>query len=141
MLEVDKLLQEIKHEVVTELFIKPCDAFKLQTGIPKDIEMIRLAIIAELDAANLYERMAAESSMPEIARVFQSIANEEKAHVGELEFLMEKLDKSWDKHEDKGEDEAEELTGWEEDDEEDEDPADGIAPSESKNVFKGLLSN
>lgn len=116
MTPVEKLLQEIKHEIVTELFIKPCDAFKLPNGIPKDIEMIRLAIIAELDAANLYERMAEESSVDEIAIVFKSIANEEKTHVGELEFLMEKLDKSYDHYEDKGEDEAEEITGWEEKD-------------------------
>ena len=55
--------------------------------------------------------------MDQIAKVFNSIANEEITHVGELEFMLEKIDPSYDKYEDKGEDEAEELTGWDEDDE------------------------
>jgi len=129
MSRIDKLFTKENMDLLHELFIKPCDAFKLPNSLEKDAEMLRLAIIAELDAANLYKRMADESSIPEIAKVFRSVADEEIVHVGEFDYLLEKIDPTHDKNEDKGEDEAEELTGWEEDEEED--PAESVAPSES----------
>ncbi len=53
-----------------------------------DKEALRLGMIAELDAINLYEQLAASVSDEKIRRVFLDIAKEEKAHVGEFETLL-----------------------------------------------------
>jgi len=54
---------------------------------------IRLAIAAEHDAAHLYELMADATNNTKATKVLQSIANEEKVHVGELQGLLDTLDK------------------------------------------------
>jgi len=53
-----------------------------------DKQALRLGMIAELDAINLYEQLAASVSDGKIKRVFLDIAKEEKAHVGEFETLL-----------------------------------------------------
>ena len=51
-------------------------------------EILRAAIIAELDAINLYEQMAALTDDPDIQKVLYDIAREEKTHVGEFETML-----------------------------------------------------
>ena len=82
-------ISRLKKELIQELFIEPSNTFSLPRGNQKDLEMIRVAMIAELDAVSLYERMAAECSSPEAAKVFQSVADEEQVHAGEFEFLLD----------------------------------------------------
>ncbi len=51
-------------------------------------EILRSAIIAELDAINLYEQMAEMTSNAKIRKVLLDIAKEEKTHVGEFQTLL-----------------------------------------------------
>ena len=51
-------------------------------------EILRAAIIAELDAVNLYEQMAALTEDGHIKTILLDIAREEKAHVGEFQALL-----------------------------------------------------
>jgi rubrerythrin len=53
-----------------------------------DKEILRSAIIAELDAINLYEQMADMTRNANIRKVLLDIAREEKTHVGEFQTLL-----------------------------------------------------
>ncbi|MCW4011108.1 MAG: rubrerythrin [Candidatus Bathyarchaeota archaeon] len=53
-----------------------------------DKEILRAGIIAELDAINLYEQMAALAQNPDIKVILLDIAKEEKTHVGEFQALL-----------------------------------------------------
>jgi rubrerythrin len=57
-----------------------------------DAELARIGLIAELDAINLYEQMAALAKDPLVKKVFLDIAGEEKEHVGEFLELLKRLD-------------------------------------------------
>ena len=58
-----------------------------------DKEILRTGIIAELDAINLYEQMAARTENEDIKMILLDIAKEEKTHVGEFQTLLLRLDK------------------------------------------------
>ncbi len=81
----------------------------------KDIgkEVLRVAIMAELDAVNLYEQMAAAVKDKEIKDVLKDVADEEKTHVGEFLSLLLKLDKRQVEELKKGKKEVRELLGGE----------------------------
>ena len=51
-------------------------------------EILRIGMIAELDAVSLYEQLAAMTENQHIKRVFLDIAREEKTHVGEFQALL-----------------------------------------------------
>ncbi len=51
-------------------------------------EILRSAIIAELDAINLYEQMAEMTPNGKIRKVLLDVAKEEKTHVGEFQTLL-----------------------------------------------------
>lgn len=53
-----------------------------------DNEILRAGIIAELDAINLYEQMAALAQDENIKKMLLDIAKEEKVHVGEFQTLL-----------------------------------------------------
>ncbi|HXX36091.1 MAG TPA: ferritin family protein [Thermodesulfobacteriota bacterium] len=53
-----------------------------------DREILRAAIIAELDAINLYEQMADTSQNKDIRKLLLDVAKEEKTHVGEFQTLL-----------------------------------------------------
>jgi rubrerythrin len=76
-----------------------------------DKEILRAAIIAELDAINLYEQMAALAKDETIKTVLLDIAREEKTHVGEFQTLLLREDKEQVKELEEGREEIEELTG------------------------------
>ncbi len=57
-----------------------------------DAEIVRIGLIAELDAVNLYEQLAAHARDPSVKKVFMDIAYEEKEHVGEFLELLKRLD-------------------------------------------------
>lgn len=64
-------------------------------GIEKgdiDKEILRAAIIAELDAINLYEQMANLAQDKNIKAVLEDVAKEEKTHVGEFQTMLLKID-------------------------------------------------
>ncbi|RLG75360.1 MAG: rubrerythrin [Thermoprotei archaeon] len=56
------------------------------------LEALRLSIIAELDAINLYLQLARALEDEGAKRVLRDIAREEKTHVGELLELLKRLD-------------------------------------------------
>jgi len=73
-------------------------------------EILRAAIIAELDAVNLYEQMAALTDDKHIKTILLDIAKEEKTHVGEFQTLLLMNDKQQEKELAEGKKEVEELT-------------------------------
>lgn len=74
-----------------------------------DKEILRIAIIAELDAINLYEQMANLTENKYLRKVLLDIAKEEKTHVGEFQALLLKLDEEQAKELEEGRKEVEEL--------------------------------
>jgi len=76
-----------------------------------DKEILRLGIIAELDAVNFYEQMAAMTTDKNIKKVLMDIAREEKAHVGEFQALLLMKDKEQVKEMKEGEEEVKEMMG------------------------------
>ena len=56
-------------------------------------EILRAALIAELDAINLYEQMADMTENDEVRRVLLDVAKEEKTHIGEFQTLLLRMDK------------------------------------------------
>jgi rubrerythrin len=74
-----------------------------------DLEILRAAMIAELDAINLYEQMAAMAQDENIKKVLLDIAKEEKTHVGEFETMLLKLDEEQVVEMEKGKEEVEEI--------------------------------
>jgi rubrerythrin len=73
-------------------------------------EILRAAIIAELDAVNLYEQMAALTENKHIKTILLDIAKEEKTHVGEFQALLLMNDEQQEKELAEGKKEVEELT-------------------------------
>jgi rubrerythrin len=78
---------------------------------PKDLdkEILRLAVIAELDAINLYEQMASMTGSENLKKVLLEVAREEKTHVGEFQTLLLKEDGEQEQELTKGKDEVDEL--------------------------------
>jgi rubrerythrin len=76
-----------------------------------DKEILRAAIMAELDAVNLYEQMAALARKEEIRKILLDIAREEKTHVGEFQALLLKEDPQQAEELRAGEREVREKTG------------------------------
>ena len=74
-----------------------------------DKEILRAGIIAELDAINLYEQMAAMTENETIKKILLDIAKEEKTHVGEFQALLLMADKEQEKELEEGKEEVEEL--------------------------------
>lgn len=76
-----------------------------------DKEIIRAALIAELDAINLYEEMAALAKDEGIKNVLLDVAKEEKEHVGEFQTLLLMFDSEQVEELEEGRAEVEEITG------------------------------
>ncbi len=75
-----------------------------------DKEILRLGMIAELDAISLYEQLAAMTQSRDIKAVMLDIAKEEKTHAGEFQALLLKIDKEQVQELEKGKKEVEDLT-------------------------------
>jgi rubrerythrin len=89
---------------------------KLPTNLEKvsdenvDKEILRAGIIAELDAINFYEQMAALAKDEIIKKVLLDIAREEKTHVGEFEEMLLKVDQEQVEEMKEAKEEIDELT-------------------------------
>ncbi len=97
---MNKVLSEIPKgfEKVKEKYEKMSDA-----------ELARIGLIAELDAINLYEQLAAQAKDPLLKKIFEDIANEEKTHVGEFLEVLKRLDPEQIEEIEKGRKEVEEM--------------------------------
>ena len=76
-----------------------------------DTEILKAGIIAELDAINLYEQMAAMSQDKNIKTMLLDIAKEEKTHMGEFQALLLKRDNQQVKELEKGKEEVKKEVG------------------------------
>ena len=76
-----------------------------------DREIVRVGIIAELDAINLYEQLAALATHEGIRKILLEIAKEEKTHVGEFQTLLLRIDQEQAEELEEGREEVEELLG------------------------------
>lgn len=76
-----------------------------------DKEILRVGMIAELDAVSLYEQLAAMTDDANIKEILLDIAKEEKTHIGEFQTLLLKKDREQAKELEEGKKEVEELTG------------------------------
>jgi len=74
-------------------------------------EALRYAIIAELDAINLYLQFARAIDDDRFRKVFMEVAREEKTHVGEFLALLKIIDEEQVKELKAGLEEVKETTG------------------------------
>ena len=88
----------------------PLDLVTKKFTMEEMVEALRLAIIAELDAINLYRQFARSIDDEKVKKVFEDIAKEEKTHVGEFLALLKMLDPEQVKELEAGEKEVKELT-------------------------------
>jgi len=88
----------------------PLDLKKVSS---KDIdkEVLRIGMIAELDAVNLYEQMAAMAQDKKVKTMLLDIAKEEKTHMGEFQALLLNRDKQQVKELDAGRKEVRKEVG------------------------------
>lgn len=74
----------------------------------RDKEILRAAIIAELDAINFYEQMASYTEKESLKKILLDVAKEEKTHVGEFQHLLLREDQEQAKELEEGKKEVEE---------------------------------
>ncbi len=74
-----------------------------------DAEIVRLGLIAELDAINFYEQLATLAKDDIVKKALMDIAYEEKEHVGEFLELLKQLDPEQIKAIEKGMKEIKEM--------------------------------
>ena len=75
----------------------------------QDKEILRAAMIAELDAINLYEEMEGMTQDRNLKNLLLDVAREEKTHLGEFQALLLKKDAQQKKELDEGRKEVEAL--------------------------------
>jgi rubrerythrin len=85
--------------------------FSMENLEPEDInrQILRIGLIAELDAINLYEQLASLTNDEKIKAIFLDIAREEKTHVGEFLTLLLMNDEEQEDELEEGRQEVEEL--------------------------------
>ena len=76
-----------------------------------DKEILRIAIIAELDAINLYEQLAAQTDDVDMKKVLMDVADEEKTHFGEFQAMLLRKDEQQVTELEKAKKEVRDLTG------------------------------
>jgi len=76
-----------------------------------DKEILRVGMIAELDAVSLYEQLAAMTLDENVKKALIAIAKEEKTHVGEFLALLLRRDEEQEKEMAEGRREVRELAG------------------------------
>jgi rubrerythrin len=80
-------------EAVRTILAGAGDGFDALTqGKDKDMRALRISIMAEYEATNLYERMAEQVKDPKVKELLLDVAREEKVHIGEFEEMLNKLD-------------------------------------------------
>ena len=92
------------------LSFTPIDLSKVKKE-DKNKEILRLGMIAELDAVSLYEQLAAAADSNDIKKVLLDIAKEEKTHMAEFQALLLKEDKEQLKELEQGKIEVSKTTG------------------------------
>ena len=109
----EQILMEVDipdpEDIIKELFIQHGEIEGMPKGARRDMTIARIGMIAELDASNLYERLAELTSDKLLKKALLDISNEEKVHAGEFEAILEKIDPEYEKLEEEGEKEVEDM--------------------------------
>jgi len=87
----------------------PIELYGMKISGSGIMQALRIAIIAELDAINLYIQLAESIEDEKIKKIFLDIAKEEKTHVGEFLALLKILDEEQVKELEEGYKEVKEL--------------------------------
>ncbi len=74
------------------MFSKPPVNFEKSSKDDLDKEILRTAMIAELDAINLYEEMAALTNEENLRKILLDVAREEKVHVAMFQTVLMEVD-------------------------------------------------
>ena len=74
-----------------------------------DKEILRAAMIAELDAVNLYEEMGGMTQDKNLKKLLLDVTREEKTHLGEFQALLLKKDAQQKNELEEGQKEVEAL--------------------------------
>jgi rubrerythrin len=90
------------RQYLKENFIGVNDIENIQEGIERDKQILRLSILAEIDAINLYKKFATLTNNEKLKNILSDIAEEENVHIGEFEGLLETIDKNWSKFKEDG---------------------------------------
>lgn len=101
----------VEEQKLSEIFIQSAEIEALPSGKERDTQILRLGMIAELDAVNLYNKLAGLAADPRVAKLMLDVSREEKVHAGEFETLLEEIDPDYEKAEEEGEGEVEDLLG------------------------------
>lgn len=104
----EKVLME-KEQILSEIFVQAGEIASLPPGENRDLQILRLGMIAELDAVNLYDKLAGLATSQNVKELMLDVSHEEKVHAGEFETLMEKIDPKYEEAEEEGEEEVEDL--------------------------------
>jgi rubrerythrin len=86
------LIENRKQQLLEMLSTPPINYDKIDNK-NLDREILRIAIVSELDAISLYEQLANTSTNKNIQKLLLDLAKEEKTHVGELITLLKLMDK------------------------------------------------
>ena len=103
------LKEEKTKSVIHELFVQAGEVASQPKGLERDLQILRIGMIAELDAVNFYDMLAQLASNPQVSKLMLDVSHEEKVHAGEFETLMEELDPKYEEAEDEGEKEVNDL--------------------------------
>lgn len=76
-----------------------------------DKQILRIGIIAELDAINFYEQLAVMTQNRDLKKLMLDVAREEKTHIGEFQALLTNLDPEQEQELTKGKQEVTALIG------------------------------
>jgi len=87
----------------------PIELYGMKLSESGIMQALRIAIIAELDAINLYIQLAESIEDEKIKKIFLDIAREEKTHIGEFLALLKILDEEQVKELEEGYKEVKEL--------------------------------
>ncbi len=80
-------------------------------NFPKnDLQVLRLGLMAELDAISLYEQLAEIATDEKVKKVLMDVAKEEKEHVGEFQALLLERDPEQLEEMEEGKKEVEEIS-------------------------------
>jgi rubrerythrin len=74
------------------------------------MEIMRVAMMAELDAIDLYEQLAAQIENINVKKLLVDVAREEKTHFGEFQTMLLRMDEEQVTELEKGKKEVRELT-------------------------------
>lgn len=79
------------------------------SSFDRDLTNLRTDLKGELDAINLYQKHIDETDNPTLKKIWTSIMEEEKVHVGELTKVINEQDPKEEELFDDGQSEAEDM--------------------------------